>query len=242
MPKKWSALALWLLLCPLAAQPALASGLQASPVTITLQDRSGIIWLSNTADAALGAQIRIYRWTQDGEGEQLVPTDRLLASPPQVSIEPGERQLVRLVLVAPVESCEETYRLIVDELPASDNNAGSGIRYRMRYSIPVFAVSRACQAIEPSLALALESAGETTRLIATNDGNQHARLSQLAYIDPEGKRTEIHPGLVGYVLPGARMAFTLASPAQLFAGGGQIEVTVNGAKISQTLPLAAASQ
>ena len=227
------------------SQGALASGLQVDPVTVAIDGRSGIVWLSNVGDAPLDAQVRVYRWTQDSEGEHLAATDALVASPPQIKVAQGGRQLVRLVLAAPpgaaTGACEDTYRITVNELPPPRAEGERGLRYVMQYSIPVFATSRACGKIAPALTWQLEQTGGEVRLAVTNAGRMHAQLSQLSFIDAAGQRTELNPGLVGYVLPGARMTFPLKLPPALFAGDGQIEVFANGAKVVQTLSLGAAA-
>ena len=227
------------------SQGALASGLQVNPVTVTIRERSGTIWLSNVADAPLNAQIRVYRWIQDDAGEHLEPTDVLIASPPQLRIEAGGRQLVRLVLTAPpgaaTGSCEDSYRLIVNELPPARTGGEQGLVYVMQYSIPVFATSRSCSNIAPVLTWRLEQVGNAVHLAVANTGQMHVQLSQLSFTDAAGRRTELNPGLVGYVLSGARMSFTLTQSPALFHDGGQIEVTANGTKVVQTLSLVTAA-
>jgi len=242
--KRWAGLLTGLVL----SQGIWASGLQVNPVTVTIRDRSGIIWLTNGADAPLNAQVRVYRWTQDETGEHLVPTRNLVASPPQLRVEVNGKQLVRLVLLAPPEAtagvCEQAYRLTVNELPPARASGVRGLVYVMQYSIPVFVTPQhGCEKIAPALTWAIEKAGTGVRLIATNAGQMHAQLSRLSYIDARGRRTLLNPGLVGYVLAGARMSFpiTTTSSPGLFAGGGQIEVFANGAKVVQALSLDAAA-
>lgn len=229
------------------SQEALASGLQVNPVTVTIRERSDSIWLSNVADAPLNAQIRVYRWIQDETGDHLEPTDELIASPPQLRVDAGGRQLVRLVLASPAGaangSCEVSYRITVNELPPARTSEARGLVYVMQYSIPVFVTPRACGEIAPALTWRLERAGDVVRLVVANTGQMHAQLSQLSFTDASGNRTELNPGLVGYVLPGAHMSFPLTPPPALFSDGGKIEVTANGAKVVQALSLdAAASQ
>ena len=50
---------------------AFASGLQVSPVTLTLSPTQAAdgLWLSNTGDNVVNAQVRVFRWTLTAEGE-----------------------------------------------------------------------------------------------------------------------------------------------------------------------------
>ena len=67
----------------LTSAMASASGLQVSPVSLTLpatQNAEGL-WLSNTGDAVVNAQVRAYRWTQEGGEDKLTPSRGLVISP-----------------------------------------------------------------------------------------------------------------------------------------------------------------
>jgi fimbrial chaperone protein len=145
-------------------------------------------------------------------------------------------------------ACDRAYRLTVDEVPpasvARQPNrtaaAGGSFRYVMRYSVPVFVTNRACGALAPALGWRVERHGGEARLIVTNSGGLHARLSQLTLIDAQARRTEITAGLLGYVLANSRMAFALPSTAGTIQAGGQLEVAVNGETVTVPLPAAAA--
>ena len=52
---------------------AFASGLQVSPVTLTLSPTQAAdgLWLSNTGDNVVNAQVRVFRWTQENDADQL---------------------------------------------------------------------------------------------------------------------------------------------------------------------------
>jgi fimbrial chaperone protein len=55
----------------MASSFAHASGLQVSPVSLSLQPTQNAdgLWLSNSGDALVRAQVRVYHWTQEG-GEE----------------------------------------------------------------------------------------------------------------------------------------------------------------------------
>jgi fimbrial chaperone protein len=74
-----------------------------------------------------------------------------------------------------------------------------------------------------------------------NRGNAHAQLSQVSFVDHAGKKTQISAGLLGYVLPGVRMQWTLKAPARDFSGGGTLNARVNGEAVTQPISLDTAS-
>lgn len=224
-----------------SSQAALGAGLQVEPVQVNMAGRSEILWLSNTGGEPLDAQVRVYSWTQDADGDQMAPTQALFASPPIARIGLDGRQLVRLVRTGQggePGSCEQAFRLSVDEVPPAIPR-GTGLRYVMRYSIPVFVKSSGCGQIAPVLALSLQSTPRGVQLVASNTGTMHAQLAQLRFVPTEGKPIDIAPGLLGYVLPGMRRVFQLSSPREPFAKGGRIEALINGSHFSQPVRPAA---
>lgn len=227
----------------LAGAGAWSSGLQVAPVSLTLQPGQNAdgLWLSNTGDGPLQAQVRVYRWTQADGAEQLTPSQELVVSPPMLGIGPGERQLVRVIRIgappAGNDAVEAAYRLAIDELPVRDSGK-KGVQFVLHYSVPVFVRPRDKADVAPELHWRLQREGAQAALVVSNTGTGHAQLSDLAFVDRAGHRTDIAGGLLGYVLPGATMHWTLKQPAAVFAGTGTLEATINGAKATQTLSLA----
>ena len=227
----------------LASGVAAAGGLQVSPVSLTLaasQNAEGL-WLSNTEDKAVNAQVRVYRWTQEGGEDKLTPTRALVISPPMLQIAAGERQLVRAIrLGAPPSgpgAAQEAYRMIVDELPV-DTAGKKGLQFVLRYSVPVFVEPVGAAAAPAQLSWAIRREGDKAMLEVANSGGTHAQLANLSFIDAAGHRTELTPGLLGYVLPGATMRWALKPAAKVFAGGGTLETVINGQTAQQNISLA----
>ena len=222
---------------------AVASGLQVSPVSLTLaptQSAEGL-WLSNTGENAVSAQVRIYRWTQEGNEDKRVPTRGLVISPPMLQLAVGDRQLVRAVrLGAPPSgpgAAQEAYRMIIDELPV-DTAGKKGLQFVLRYSVPVFVEPAGAAAAPAQLSWAIRRDGDKALLEVANRGGTHAQLANLNFIDMAGVRTEITPGLLGYVLPGAQMRWALKPLPKVFSGGGTLETMINGQTVQQTISLA----
>jgi len=235
-----------LLLCAglaLAGAGAWASGLQVAPVSLTLQpvQHADGLWLSNTGSDQVHAQVRVYRWTQAEGTDQLTPSQELVISPPMLGIQPGGRQLIRVIRIgAPpsgIGAMEAAYRLAIDELPIQSTGK-KGLQFVLHYSVPVFVEPQGAAKVAPTLHWALQHEGDHTALVVSNTGSGHAQLSEISYVDRAGHRTAIAGGLLGYVLPGATMHWTLKQSATVFAGTGTLEATINGAKATQTVSLA----
>ena len=188
-----------------------AASLQVSPVRLDLSPgaAASTVTLANSGSEQVATQVRVFRWVQENGEEKLVPTRDVVVSPPIVELGPGKSNVVRIVrtLKTPVEQ-EESYRLIVDQIPQADQGSGLAIKFRLRYSIPVFFAARNAQG--PQMSWAVESHKGTTVIDADNSGNRHLRLAKISVVLPSGKTVRLAEGLAGYVLAGshARLSFS----------------------------------
>ncbi|MGE6473677.1 fimbrial biogenesis chaperone [Psychrobacter sp. NPDC078631] len=225
----------------LSSGVAMASGLQVSPISLSLQARENAsgLTLSNSGDNVVHAQVRVYQWLQDEQGDRLTPSRGLLASPPMIELKPGENQLIRVIRAkAPPQgtgAVEDTYRIVVNELPIKSATQQSGIQFSLTYSLPVFVQPLNVAKTSPQLQWSthLQPDGKAIKLRVSNSGNGHAQLAGLSFVDTAGNSTVINPGLLGYVLPGATMNWTLKIPPSVITTGGKFKVMMNG---TQTTP------
>jgi fimbrial chaperone protein len=219
------------------ASTASASGLQVAPTGLEFASTVGAqaLWLTNTGDAVLRAQVRAFDWTQVDGSDRLEPTQALVASPPMLELAPGERQLVRVIRTGTPAAAgpERAYRLLVDELPESAQQ--SGVQYVLRYSVPVFVEGAATNATaDPVLNWAVRH--EEGRLIveAGNRGSRHAQLAGVDMLPADGAPVALVPGLLGYVLGGSTMRWTVDAPPAVAAT--RVRIQVDGEPVE--LPLA----
>jgi len=199
-------------------------------VDLDAGDRAGRIVLANTGDAPVAAQVRVYAWTQVDGQDVLEPTDAMVASPPIMEIAAGGEQLVRVVrpTAAPVE---QAFRIVVDELPGQgETEAGSAIKVRMRYVLPAFV-----RAPDPAPA-SLDCRIEPGAMVCHNTGGRAAQLGRSHLLGAGGRKVELSPGLLGYVLAGSTRRFELDAPVMAVASSAtQLEVLLDGQPA--TLPI-----
>lgn len=225
----------------LSSSLAVASGLQVSPTSLSLQARESAsgLTLSNTGDNIIHAQVRVYQWLQDEKGDQLTLSRGLLASPPMIELKPGEKQLIRIIRAkAPPQGAgavEAAYRVMVNELPLKSATQKTGLQFALSYSLPVFVQPVEVTKTSPQLQWSthLQPDGKEVKLRVSNTGNGHAQLAGLSFINTAGTSTDINPGLLGYVLPGSTMNWTLKIPPSTLTAGGKFKVMLNG---TQTTP------
>lgn len=230
----------------LLCTPAFAASLQVSPIIIDLPARqhSEGLWLSNSGSQPLQAQVRIYAWVQENGEDRLKPTNDMVVSPPMLTIQPEQRQIVRIVRVgagqaAPSE--EKAYRVVIDELPVGASS--DGVKFVLRYSVPVFIASASSasvaagdRAAAPRLDWGLRNGPAGTQLVASNMGRTRAKVTDVSFVGRDGKRVVLGEGLYGYVLTGSVRHWPLSREAGVAAGNGKLSVSVNEQATSIQIP------
>ncbi|ALL63329.1 Sigma-fimbriae chaperone protein [Paraburkholderia caribensis MBA4] len=222
-----------------------AAALQVTPIRLDLAaDRpAAVLTLHNVGTAPLNAQVRVFAWSQSADEDHLERTDDIVASPPIVQVAPGADQTVRILRVAKGEvSGEETYRLLIDEIPSGQSADATGVRMQLRYSVPVF-VGAPPDGKPPALQFALEraapdnatqgSAPPATALMlrAVNRDATHAQLSKVKLTWHDGQSTLLTPGLLGYALAHATRRWPVAN-APADAREATLSLVVNGQPVT----------
>jgi fimbrial chaperone protein len=163
---------------------------------------------------------------QQGGQEQLLPTDELMASPPMQELAAGQQQLVRVMRpTREPPDAQQYYRLIVDEVPDLATRA-EGMQFVLRYSIPVF-VQPASGKLAPQLQARLVTLDDGRNGVeVANSGNSYAQIADLALGSATRPRI-VHPGLLGYVLPGQVMRWPIERTA-IDRDNDQITAKLNG--------------
>jgi fimbrial chaperone protein len=235
----------------LHAGAAHAAALQVTPIRLDLApDRpAAVLTLHNVGAAPLNAQVRVFAWSQTADEDHLARTDDIVASPPIVQVAPGADQTVRILRVAKGNvSGEETYRLLIDEIPNGQSADATGVRMQLRYSVPVF-VGAPLDGKPPTIQFALErasndaaapasstpaSSASVLMLRAVNRDATHAQLSKVRLTWRDGQSTQLSPGLLGYALPHATRRWPVThAPAD--AREATLSAVVNGQPVTAQL-------
>jgi len=112
---------------------------------------------------------------------------------------------------APVRT-EESYRVVVDELPDPSRRKAGTVNLVVRYLVPVF--FRNPDASPPKVSWSLSRSGKGLRLSARNSGESRLRIADVT-ITQGGRRIAGQKGLLGYVLGGATMSWPIAGKGRL---------------------------
>ncbi len=191
--------------CLAATSQLWAGGLQVSPLRLDFNPKQPIqqLWLGNTGEQSLVAQIELFKWTQLDGRDQLLPNRDFLATPPIVEIPAGERRTIRVGYRQRNQTvCEAAYRIVVSEIPQPHQAGQAPIRFLTRMRLPLF--SHQSDDCRPRL----EWERQDERLIVHNRGNGHSLIQSLRLEQAQATWPVKLPTL-GYVLAGSRRQFTL---------------------------------
>jgi len=225
--------------------PLSQASVQVSPtrIFVAAERNAAGLTLVNTGTADLYAQVRVFEWQQRDGQEQLLSTHAIVASPPMLKLTPGVNQLVRIVRNGiPDNKTESSYRIIIDEVPINTDTTdqsldpiaqSDGLKFRLRYSIPVFLAPPEHIAVQPILNSQLIEDDGTYSLHISNEGNGHAQVADLTWTQGE-QRINIAPGLSGYVLPGQQRQWPLPNNLDLLKGG-EFTARINGELLERIL-------
>ncbi len=173
-------------------------------VDITAGRRAASIEVHNTGLASSQLQAERYRWKSDtGGDDELEATEDFVVTPPIFTLEPGQRQIVRVLMQAPADPLREmSYRLILQETPLGDPPPNT-VATVLRISLPVFVTPPRAQ---PELVWSLRRDGARYFLDVDNIGQAHTSITALR--TPDGR--ELKAGV--YVLAGDRKSWPLDAP------------------------------
>lgn len=209
--KAYSKLLLAALAGSMIPAAALAADMRVAPVVIDPLpgSRTATFTLINDEDRPLKVQVRVMRWSTVGGKEVLTPTTDLVASPPLASLKAKQHYLVRLVRTAKAPPVgEESYRVLVDEVPDPNNVKPGAVQLVLRLSIPVFFSDVPRRSAKVDWGVVRD--GSSGWLTAKNTGNRRLRLADLD-IGAGGRSLYRQTGLVGYVLAGAEMRWPISA-------------------------------
>jgi fimbrial chaperone protein len=188
------------LLAPSAIASVQAQSLRVSPVTVELPaGAESIAFTLETDGNELGVQARVFRWSQSGGEDKLEKTEDVVVSPPVLKVHSGASSTLRLVrLTKTPVSGEETYRVLIDEIPDRKKLQAGRVAFNIRQSVPVFFAG--VDARPGAITWKAVTHGGKLAVEATNGGQKRVQVRTLSVTD-EGNRDLLKNGW-GYVLKG----------------------------------------
>lgn len=210
-------------LCGLAflmgAQAALAGTFQVSPIRVVLGDAQPVqsLTIHNSGAQPAVVQLKVQHWTQQAGEEVLADTSDILATPPIVTVPPGESRVLRVGLrQRPDPAIEGSYRLLLQEVPPPPGEGFQGLQVALRLSVPVFVTPAEPRPLD--LHWQAVPAGDGLQLSLENRGNVHVQVVSLQLEGTDGAALLEPNSVSGYVLPGQARRWQLDTTVPVPAG------------------------
>ncbi|MFC4594332.1 molecular chaperone [Sphingobium tyrosinilyticum] len=204
--------------------PADAASLRILPVRIELAAEKQFCALTIANDDVNPAtvQVRGFGWRKDGGGNDLLDPDTgPMVNPSIVSIPAGETRLIRCGLPPKSGSREESYRLVIDELPTSTAAPGT-VRTLLRVSIPLF---RAPSGAAPLLRWSVHMGAKGATLSLINQGDRHIQGTAVNLRLANGSTRAVKLDKGFYLLADGRIPLPIGPLDGSSIAGVEIETT-----------------
>lgn len=206
---------------------ALAGNFGVSPIRLDLDRnaRTGAVTVTNDdPDKPLQAQIKLFAWSQDGEGkDSYEESNDLTFFPRLMTLPPQEQRLVRAGIRVPATDREKAYRLFIEEIPEprKPEQQGTQIAVKVRFGVPVFVKP---MKEEPQGEIEkIEISKGAVAVTVKNTGNTHFVIQSVSLKAGDLFAKEISGW---YLLAGAARSHSAAIPADVCRKLGKLDVTV----------------
>ncbi|RUV68975.1 MAG: molecular chaperone [Mesorhizobium sp.] len=204
-----------------------AASLRVAPVVLDLRapTAASTIRIWNDARRPINVQVRVLRWTQQNGEDTYQTTNDVVASPPITTLRPGGENLVRIVRTSkrPVDG-EESYRLVVDELPDPSRRVAGTVVLVVRHSIPVFFATTDAPGASPSWSVQQRRGGYLVTV--RNRGSMRLKISNLA-LSSGGRAVARREGLVGYALGNSTAKWFVPATGRGRPSGGSVSISAD---------------
>jgi fimbrial chaperone protein len=202
-----------------------AQSLRVSPVTIDLpvSAQSSTLTIGNDTPKTVTVQARVFRWTQRQGEDVLEKTSDVVVSPPILTLAQGSNNILRVVRTAstPVVG-EETYRILIDEVPSGEKLQTQGVAIVLRQSLPVFFAGLDVKSADISWNIARRQ--NMMVVTATNPGQKRFKVSQLRIYAGADRDLASIKGLAGYVLGGQTKTWELPLSDKEITPGAKLNI------------------
>jgi fimbrial chaperone protein len=227
----WMSRSCFFALAWLAAFGAAAAEFSVTPIRVDLARgaRSASVSVSNDDARPLRMELRLMEWTQDASGKDVYrESDELIYYPRLMTLQPGEKRLVRIGRRTPAGAAERTFRLYLDELPGADGvtPAASGLSFTIRFALPIFVAPAQDSPRGAIDSIALQDG--KLKIALSNPGNQTFRIASVGV-----RGAAFSAEAAGwYLLPGAVRVHEFDIAPETCRTLRRLDVTVKAERLS----------
>jgi fimbrial chaperone protein len=198
----------------LLADRVQASSIEISPVRVDLSAKAhvGVLTVHNAGEDETVMQVSLIRWPASDAVYAFEPATDLLVTPTTFRLAGGAQQIVRVGLRGAVPAqTEAAYRLIIEEVPALQEQDTTRMRLVVRHDLPVFVAPVAPDLHQVNMAMDCGPNGAGLQL--RNSGNSHLKVLRMALLDSTTREVQGDWKTFEYLLVGAAKRWLMATVA-----------------------------
>jgi len=216
----------------------MAASFTVTPVRVEFshQHLHATLQVTNNGDEAVTIQLHPVQWILKGNQETEHETDDLIFNPPVFIILPNQSQAIRVgVRQYTALDAEQTYRLILEEVPSASGAGVQGLHTVLRISIPLFVKSGSPAAAKLSWILSRSPDG--MMLSVENHGNAHIQIRRITLSSPDGTNPIAVQSGSEYVLAGGHKEWIVKDVPPHDQGGLLMQAITDGNPANEVLTL-----
>ncbi|MBP7571218.1 MAG: fimbria/pilus periplasmic chaperone [Acidobacteria bacterium] len=236
--------ALFLCVAMVPVPEAVGGRFSINPTLVSFGPEATSVLLSvtNESQGEMRFQLSVFAWDQAPGGEmRLGPTEDVVFFPQILALGPGESRNIRLASLVAPDTSERSYRLFVEELPASQAERRPGVVQMLaRVGVPIFVAPRG--KVERAEITDLSRASNALSFTLANTGSvhfvpEHVSLKALAH---DGTVLSERTLSAWYILAGGIRRFTSDLPGLSTGKAAEVlvEARVGQTRVSRRLDLA----
>lgn len=217
----------------LHAAPTGENSMNVSPTMLNLEPgEAGLLTVSNNGPQPINVQIEGFAWTQTEQGQQISDTRRIVVSPPMTTVNASDSQLIRIIALPGEKPLpEETYRVIVSQLPTEEDKRTNQVQLLLQFSVPVFVSTLPPQ--DPAVQWNITRSSTSARLSIRNSGVRYIRLSRLKLTRENGTPVPFQSDRITYLSPGMTQSVDL--PPDAVMAGAKLRIEGMDTRSQKTL-------
>lgn len=208
-------------------------GVNPVRIEISATRPNAVVQVENLSTDAVTVQAYAVIWSFRGETDQYTETDEIMLNPPIFSLQPKQKQFLRLGLRHNnASTVERTYRLILEQVPVGPKPGFMGLNTILRISVPIFAAPP--NRVAAQVSWHAEKTASGIKLVGVNDGTAHLQIKHFDLKTPD-EQTHVARVVTEYLLPGQTKEWEFESTQMLQANQIAFKAATDAGEVHEAL-------
>lgn len=197
---------------------------------------STVLRVENTTDQPITLEVSAERrsWDENGKETRTPANDDFVVLPPQMIVQPGKTQAVRVQYVGPpVTTDTAMYVIGINQVPVRDPNAATGVQFVINFGTAAYVVPVGAKTVLSVVSVEKAAEPGMMRVVLENTGARYAPLgnTNFTFTNAAGQRMELNgdplrEALVASVVPSHGRRIYMIRAAQGFDLAGPLKLAI----------------